>query len=65
MGHEPSRDLAASAEDRVPHSGPRCQCFEAIHTVESPFVALHEVDSPDIFASPPYRANAGPSNTGE
>ena len=41
------------------------QRFEAIHTAESPFVALHEVDSPEIFASPPYRAQAGPSNTGE
>ena len=41
------------------------QRFEAIHTAESPFVALHEVDSPEIFTSPPYRANAGPSNTGE
>jgi hypothetical protein len=41
------------------------QRFEAIHTAESPFVALHEVDSPDIFSGPVYRANAGPSNTGE
>ena len=41
------------------------QRFEAIHAAESPFVALHEVDSPEIFASPPYRAQAGPSNTGE
>jgi hypothetical protein len=41
------------------------QRFEAIHAAESPFVALHEVDSPEIFASPTYRAKAGPSNTGE
>ena len=41
------------------------QRFEAIHTSESPFVALHEVDSPEIFASPGYRAKGGPSNTGE
>lgn len=41
------------------------QRFEAIHAAKSPFVALHEVDSPEVFASPPYRANAGPSNTGE
>ncbi len=41
------------------------QRFEAIHTAESPFVALHEVDSPEIFASPLYRAKGGPSNTGE
>jgi hypothetical protein len=41
------------------------QRFEAIHAVESPFVALHQVDAPEIFASAPYRAKAGPSNTGE
>ena len=41
------------------------QRFEAIHVAHAPFVALHEVDSPEIFTSPPYRANAGPSNTGE
>ena len=31
------------------------QRFEAIHSAESPFVALHEVDSGDIFTSPAYR----------
>jgi hypothetical protein len=41
------------------------QRFEAIHAAESPFVALHEVDSPAIFTSATYRAKAGPSNTGE
>ncbi len=41
------------------------QRFEAIHAAESPFVALHEVASPDIFAGPRYRADGGPSNTGE
>jgi hypothetical protein len=41
------------------------QRFEAIHETESPFVALHEVDAPEIFAAPTYRAKAGPSNTGE
>jgi hypothetical protein len=41
------------------------QRFETIHTTDSPFVALHEVDSPEIFASPAYRAKAGPTNTGE
>lgn len=41
------------------------QRFEAIHEAESPFVALHEVGSPDIFTGPVYRAKAGPSNTGE
>ena len=41
------------------------QRFETIHTVESPFVALHEVDSPELFAGPFYRAKGGPNNTGE
>jgi hypothetical protein len=41
------------------------QRFEAIHAAESPFVALHEVEAPDIFTGPIYRARAGPSNTGE
>src|SRR5262245_50301667 len=40
------------------------QRFEAIHTAESAFVALHEVDSPEVFVSSPYRAKGGPSNTG-
>jgi hypothetical protein len=41
------------------------QRFEAIHAADAPFVALHEVDSGEIFGSPTYRAQAGPSNTGE
>jgi hypothetical protein len=41
------------------------QRFEAIHPATSPFVALHEVDSPEVFSSAPYRAQAGPGNTGE
>ena len=41
------------------------QRFEAIHAAASPFVALHEVDSADLFGGPTYRAMAGPSNTGE
>lgn len=41
------------------------QRFETIHKADSPFVALHEVDSPDVFTSPAYRAKAGPANTGE
>lgn len=28
-------------------------------------MALHEVDSPATFTGPTYRAQAGPSNTGE
>ena len=41
------------------------QRFEAIHPVPSPFVALHQVDSADVLTSPTYRAQAGPTNTGE
>ena len=41
------------------------QRFEAIHPAASPFVALHQVDSAGVFASPPYLAQAGPGNTGE
>src|SRR5207237_5133742 len=41
------------------------QRFETIHKADSPFVALHEVDSPEIFTSPGYSAKAGPTNTGE
>src|SRR5437899_8520063 len=41
------------------------QRFETIHAAPAPFVALHEVDSPEIFTGPTYRAQAGPSNTGE
>jgi hypothetical protein len=31
----------------------------------SPFLALHEVASPDLFDSPAYRARGGPGSTGE
>jgi len=41
------------------------QRFEAVHTALSPFVALHEVDSADVFTSASYRSQAGPTNTGE
>ena len=41
------------------------QRFETIHPAQSPFVALHEVDSPETFSGPSYRAKAGPTNTGE
>ena len=41
------------------------QRFEAIHSAEAPFVALHEVDSREVLSSDRYRAIGGPSNTGE
>ena len=41
------------------------QRFECIHIAAAPFVALHEVDGPQVFTSDAYRRQAGPSNTGE
>ena len=41
------------------------QRFETIHPAPSPFVALHQVDSADIFMGPVYNSKAGPTNTGE
>ena len=41
------------------------QRFAALGEHASPFVALHEVDGPQVFASGAYRAKAGPGNTGE
>ena len=41
------------------------QRFECVHSAASPFVALHEVDGPQVFTSNAYREQAGPSNTGE
>ena len=40
------------------------QRFETIHTVESPFVALHEVELAGTRASP-FSCKGGPNNTGE
>ncbi|MEI7712406.1 MAG: hypothetical protein WCI94_13290 [Rhodospirillales bacterium] len=41
------------------------QRFESLSETASPFVALHQVDGPDVFASEAYRAKAGPTGTGE
>ena len=41
------------------------QRFECLHDHPSPFVALHEVDGPEVFASDAYKATAGPFGTGE
>jgi hypothetical protein len=41
------------------------QRFESLSPHDSPFVALHQVTGPDVFASDAYRANAGPGGTGE
>lgn len=40
------------------------QRFGAIHDAASPFVALHEVESPAVFESQAYQNAAGPANTG-
>ena len=41
------------------------QRFESLAPHASPFVALHQVTGPDVFASAAYRAKAGPEGTGE
>jgi hypothetical protein len=41
------------------------QRFCAITPTSSPWLALHDVASPAVFESPEYRANGGPSSTGE
>jgi hypothetical protein len=41
------------------------QRFEAVAPHASPFVALHQVTGPEVFASDAYRAKAGPEGTGE
>lgn len=41
------------------------QRFQAITPTPSPWLALHEVDSPALFDSPEYRARGGPASTGE
>ena len=40
------------------------QRFETIHTVESPFVALHEVDSPETLRQPPLSCERGTEQHG-
>ncbi len=40
------------------------QRFESLSDSASPFVALHQVDGPDVFGSDAYRAKAGPGGTG-
>ena len=41
------------------------QRFESLSESASPFVALHQVDGPEVFTSDAYRAKAGPGGTGE
>ncbi len=41
------------------------QRFESLSESASPFVALHQVDGPEVFTSAAYTAKAGPGGTGE
>jgi hypothetical protein len=41
------------------------QRFRAITPTPSPWLALHEVASADVFESAEYRANGGPASTGK
>lgn len=41
------------------------QRFEAISPTPSPFLAIHNIEGPDLFESSAYRAVGGPSGTGE
>ena len=41
------------------------QRFVCLHDHPSPYVALHEIDGPDLFDTEIYRSCAGPAGTGE
>ena len=41
------------------------QRFRALTATPSPWLALHDVVGPEVFASPQYAANGGPASTGE
>lgn len=41
------------------------QRFETLHDHLQPYVAMHEVDGPEVFTSDAYKAKAGPASTGE
>lgn len=41
------------------------QRFRALTPTPSPWLALHEVEGPDVFESPEYKAVGGPASTGE
>lgn len=41
------------------------QRFQSVLPCPAPYLALHQVDSGDLFDSPEYRARGGPSSTGE
>jgi hypothetical protein len=41
------------------------QRFRAVTATPSPWLAMHDVASADVFSSEAYRANGGPASTGE
>jgi hypothetical protein len=41
------------------------QRFRAITPTPSPWLAMHEVEGPHVFESREYKANGGPTSTGE
>ena len=41
------------------------QRFQAIVETAAPYLALHEVSGPEMFASAAYRSRGGPASTGE
>jgi hypothetical protein len=41
------------------------QRFEAVSPTPSPFLAIHNIDAPELFESSAYRAVGGPTGTGE
>src|SRR5205823_5259349 len=41
------------------------QRFQAVVEAAAPYLALHEVSGPEMFASAAYRSRGGPASTGE
>ena len=41
------------------------QRFEALSKVPSPYAALHEIASPEVFTSAEYRSRGGPQSNGD
>src|SRR5437763_3031153 len=41
------------------------QRFQAVVETAAPYLALHEVSGPEMFASAAYRSRGGPVSTGE
>jgi hypothetical protein len=41
------------------------QRFRCLNASECPWVAMHEVEGPEVFETPEYKAGGGPPSTGE